>query len=144
MLDQTMSRRVLLSGSAATGAVALFMDPTALAARSPSMPDSVRPYRVHVPEAGITDLRRRIRDTRWPDKETAADRAQGTQLANMQGLLRYWGGEYDWRRAEARLYRLPQFSTTIDGLEIHFIHVRSRHPKALPVLISHGWPGSVF
>jgi pimeloyl-ACP methyl ester carboxylesterase len=97
-----------------------------------------------VPEAAIADLRRRIRDTRWPDRETAGDRAQGAQLTNMQALMRYWGGDYDWRRAEARLNALPQFTTTIDGVEIHFIHVRSRHPNALPVLVSHGWPGSVF
>jgi pimeloyl-ACP methyl ester carboxylesterase len=89
-------------------------------------------------------MRRRIRDTRWPDRETAADRTQGAQLADMQGLMRYWGGAYDWRRAEARLNSLPQFTTVIDGVEIHFIHVRSRHPNALPVIVSHGWPGSII
>lgn len=144
MPGQRISRRDLLSVSAAAGAAALFMDPAVLAAQSRSTPASVRPYRVHVPQAAIADLRRRIRDTRWPDRETAPDRTQGAQLANMQGLLRYWGGDYDWRRAEARLNALPQFATTIDGVAIHFIHVRSRHPGALPVLISHGWPGSVF
>ena len=109
MLDQRISRRALLSGSAAAGAAALFADPAVLAARPPSASVDVRPYRVHVPEAAIADLRRRIRDTRWPDRETASDRAQGAQLADMQGLLRYWGGDYDWRRAEARLNALPQF-----------------------------------
>lgn len=144
MLDQRISRRALLSASAAAGAAALFADPAVLAGQPPSASGSVRPYRVHVPEAAIADLRRRIRDTRWPDRETAPDRAQGARLADMQGLLRYWGGGYDWRRAEARLNALPQFTTTIDGVEIHFIHVRSRHPGALPVIVSHGWPGSVF
>lgn len=144
MTDRRISRRALLSGSVAAGAAALFVDPSMLAAQPPSTSDGVRPYRVHVPEAAIADLRRRIRDTRWPDRETDPDRAQGAQLADMQGLLRYWGGDYDWRRAEARLNALPQFATMIDGVEVHFIHVRSRHPNALPVLISHGWPGSVF
>ncbi|HYI41800.1 MAG TPA: epoxide hydrolase [Allosphingosinicella sp.] len=144
MPGQTITRRALLSGSAAAGAAALFADSAALSAQPSPTSASVRPYRVHVPEAAIADLRRRIRDTRWPDRETVTDRAQGARLADMQGLVRYWGGGYDWRRAEARLNALPQFSTMIDGVEIHFIHVRSRHPAALPVLVSHGWPGSVF
>lgn len=143
MLDERISRRALLSGSA-LGAAALFADPAVLAARPPTAPDSVRPFRAHVPETAIADLRRRIRGTRWPDREIVSDRAQGARLADMQGLLRYWGGDYDWRRAEARLNALPQFATLIDGVEIHFIHVRSRHPNALPVIVSHGWPGSIF
>src|SRR3982750_847108 len=81
--------------------------------------------------------------TRWPDKETVADRSQGAQLANLQELVRYWGDGYDWRKAEASLNALPQFMTTIDGVDIHFIHVRSRHKNALPVILTHGWPGSV-
>jgi pimeloyl-ACP methyl ester carboxylesterase len=105
---------------------------------------SIRPFRVQVPEEALADLRRRIRDTRWPDKETVPDRSQGNQLATMQDIARYWTTDYDWRRAEAKLNALPQFMTTIDGVDIHFIHVRSRHPKALPVIITHGWPGSVF
>ena len=92
----------------------------------------------------LVDLRRRIAATRWPDRETVTDRSQGTQLAKMQELVRHWGTDYDWRKAEARLNALPQFMTTIDGVDIHFIHVRSRHPNALPLIMTHGWPGSVF
>src|ERR671932_531337 len=104
----------------------------------------VRPFRVDVPEEDLVDLRRRINATRWPDKETVADRSQGAQLASLQELVRYWGTGYDWRKAEAKLNAYPQFMTKIDGLDIHFIHVRSRHPNALPLIITHGWPGSVF
>jgi pimeloyl-ACP methyl ester carboxylesterase len=104
---------------------------------------SIRPFRVDVPQAALDDLRRRVEATRWPDKETVADRSQGTQLAKLQELVRYWGTGYDWRRLEAKLNALPQFVTTIDGVDIHFIHVRSRHPRALPVIITHGWPGSI-
>jgi pimeloyl-ACP methyl ester carboxylesterase len=104
---------------------------------------SIRPFKVQMPQAALDDLRRRINATRWPDKETVGDRSQGTQLAKLQELVRYWGTDYDWRKAEAKLNALPQFITTIDGLDIHFIHVRSRHPNALPVIITHGWPGSV-
>jgi pimeloyl-ACP methyl ester carboxylesterase len=105
---------------------------------------AVRPFRVSVPEAALVDLRRRIAATRWPEKETVSDRSQGVELARLQALVGYWGTTYDWRKAEARLNTLPQFVTTIDGLDIHFIHVRSRHPNALPLIITHGWPGSVF
>jgi pimeloyl-ACP methyl ester carboxylesterase len=106
--------------------------------------DSIRPFRVHIPEKAIADLKRRIRETRWPDKETVADRSQGVQLATMRELVRYWQTGYDWRKAEAKLNALPQFVTTIDGVDIHFIHVRSRHPNALPLIMTHGWPGSIF
>ena len=106
--------------------------------------DGVRPFRASVPEKDLVDLRQRIAATRWPDRETVNDPSQGTQLAKLQELLRYWGTDYDWRKAEARLNALPQFITTIDGVDIHFIHVRSRHPNALPIIISHGWPGSVI
>jgi pimeloyl-ACP methyl ester carboxylesterase len=105
---------------------------------------AIRPFRVNVPEADLADLRRRVLATRWPDKETVADRSQGVQLAKLQELVQYWGSGYDWRKAEAKLNALPQFMTTIDGVDIHFIHVRSRHKNALPLLITHGWPGSVF
>jgi pimeloyl-ACP methyl ester carboxylesterase len=105
---------------------------------------SIRPFRVHVPDEAISDLRRRLQMTRWPDKETVADASQGAQLAKLQELVRYWGKDYDWRKAEAKLNSYPQFKTTIDGVDIHFIHVRSRQPNALPVIITHGWPGSVF
>jgi pimeloyl-ACP methyl ester carboxylesterase len=105
---------------------------------------TVRPFRVKAPEEELTDLRRRVQATRWPDRETVNDRSEGAQLAKVQALVRYWGTNYDWRKAEARLNALPQFITEIDGLDIYFIHVRSRHPKALPLIMTHGWPGSVF
>src|SRR5882672_8782143 len=106
--------------------------------------DTIRPFKANVPEKDLIDLRRRIAATRWPDKETVADQSQGVQLARLQELVRYWGTDYDWRKAEAKLNTLPQFTTNIDGVDIHFIHVRSKNPDALPVLITHGWPGSVF
>src|SRR6266478_214838 len=105
---------------------------------------SIRPFTVHVSRAALDDLRRRIAATRWPDKETVADQSQGVQLEKLQELVRYWGSGYDWHKAEAKLNALPQFMTNIDGLDIHFIHVRSRHKNALPVIITHGWPGSVL
>jgi pimeloyl-ACP methyl ester carboxylesterase len=104
---------------------------------------SVQPFQVNVPDEAIEDLRRRIAATRWPSGELVADRSQGVQLATMKELARYWTGEYDWRTCEARLNALPQFTTEIDGIEIHFIHVRSRHENALPLIMTHGWPGSV-
>jgi pimeloyl-ACP methyl ester carboxylesterase len=104
----------------------------------------VRPFRVDIPEDALADLRRRIAATRWPEKETVPDPSQGVQLATMQKLARYWGTDYDFRRFEARLNALPQFMTEIDGLDIHFIHVQSRHDNALPLIITHGWPGSVI
>jgi pimeloyl-ACP methyl ester carboxylesterase len=106
--------------------------------------NAIRPFEANVPEADLADLRRRLAMTRWPDKETVADPSQGAQLAQLQGLVRYWATDYDWRKGEAKLNALPQFVTTIDGVDIHFIHVRSRHQNALPVIIVHGWPGSVF
>jgi len=106
--------------------------------------NAIRPFRVSIPEEALTDLRRRIVATRWPDKETVTDATQGVQLATMQALARYWGTEYDWRKVEARLNALPQFITEIDGLDIHFIHVRSKHENALPLIVTHGWPGSII
>jgi pimeloyl-ACP methyl ester carboxylesterase len=105
---------------------------------------AVRPFRVDVPEEDLDDLRRRIEATRWPSKELVADRSQGVQLATLQALARYWTTDYDWRKAEAKLNALPQFTTEIDGLDIHFIHVRSPHEDALPLIMTHGWPGSVI
>jgi quercetin dioxygenase-like cupin family protein/pimeloyl-ACP methyl ester carboxylesterase len=105
---------------------------------------AIRPFRVDVAAADLAELKRRLAATRWPDKETVSDRSQGAPLALLQELVRYWATGYDWRKAEATLNAHPQFTTRIDGVDIHFIHVRSRHPNALPVLISHGWPGSVF
>jgi pimeloyl-ACP methyl ester carboxylesterase len=104
---------------------------------------SIRPFRLNVPDEELADLRRRIAATRWPQKELVADRSQGVQLATLQELARYWTTDYDWRTCEARLNALPQFTTEIDGVEIHYIHVRSRHENALPLIMTHGWPGSV-
>ena len=105
---------------------------------------SIRPFAVQVPQTALEDLRRRIADTRWPDRETVDDQSQGIQLAKLKPLVEHWGTGYDWRKAEAKLNALPQFMTTIDGVDIHFIHVRSRHPNAMPLIMTHGWPGSVF
>ena len=106
--------------------------------------ESIRPFRARVPQKAVDDLRRRLAATRWPDRETVADRSQGAQLALLRELVRYWGGGYDWRKAESKLNAFPQFVTKIDGVDIHFIHVKSRHPNALPLIVTHGWPGSVF
>jgi len=103
---------------------------------------AIRPFHIEIPEAALIDLRSRIAATRWPDKETVADQSQGVQLARLQPLVRYWGTDYDWRKAEAKLNALPQFITEIDGLDIQFIHVKSRHANAMPLIMTHGWPGS--
>ena len=105
---------------------------------------TIRTFRVSVPQEALDDLRRRLATTRWPDQETVTDQSQGVQLATMKDLVRYWQTDYDWRKAEARLNALPQFMTTIDGVDIHFIHVRSRYPNAMPLIMTHGWPGSIF
>jgi len=105
---------------------------------------AIRPFRIDVPQPEIDELRRRIDATRWPSRELVSDRSQGVQLAAIQNLARYWTKEYDWRRCEARLNALPQFKTRIDGLDIHFIHVKSAHANALPLIMTHGWPGSVI
>ena len=104
----------------------------------------IRPFRVDMPDEAIADLRQRIGVTRWPSKELVADRAQGVQLATIQELARYWASDYDWRTCEATLNALPQFTTGIDGEDIHFIHVKSSHEGALPLIITHGWPGSIL
>ena len=106
--------------------------------------NAIRPFHVNVPEAELTELRRRINATKWPERETVTDASQGVQLATIQALARYWATEYDWRKVEARLNALPQFITEIDGLDIHFIHVRSKHENALPLIVTHGWPGSII
>jgi len=134
------TRRELLAASAAAGALTLI--PSAL--RAAAGDASIRPFSVSVPQEEIAELRRRIAATRWSDPETVNDRSQGIQLAKLQELVRYWGTDYDWRKAEARLNALPQFMTTIDDVDIHFVHVRSRHPNAMPLIMTHGWPGSVF
>ena len=106
--------------------------------------NEIRPFRVDIPDEALDDLRRRIAATNWPSRELVADRSQGVQLATVQALARYWTSEYDWRTCEARLNALPQFTTEIDGLDIHFIHMKSEHENALPIIITHGWPGSVI
>lgn len=105
---------------------------------------SLRPFNFQASQASLDDLRRRIAQTRWPDRETVDDQSQGIQLEKLKPLVEYWGTSYDWRKAEAKLNALPQFMTTIDGVDIHFIHVRSRHPNAMPLIMTHGWPGSVL
>src|ERR687898_1834159 len=105
---------------------------------------AVRTFSIDVSEEDLADLRQRIAATRWPSKELVEDRSQGVQLATMQELVRYWATDYDWRKGEAKLNALPQFMTKIDGVDFHFIHVKSRHPNAMPLLVAHGWPGSVF
>ena len=106
--------------------------------------DAIRPFPFHAPDEELVDLRRRINATKWPERETVTDDSQGVQLATIQKLARYWATEYDWRKVEARLNALPQFITEIDGLDIHFIHVRSKHENALPMIVTHGWPGSII
>jgi pimeloyl-ACP methyl ester carboxylesterase len=118
--------------------------PSSTAATAAQDSTAIRPFTVPiVPKAELDELRRRIAATRWPEKETVADASQGVQLATMQKLASYWGKDYDWRKCEAKLKALPNFITTIDGLDIHFIHVRSKNPNALPIIITHGWPGSI-
>src|SRR6185312_8244375 len=109
-----------------------------------SVNNAIRPFQVNVPEAELTELRKRINATNWPERETVTDGSQGVQLATIQALAKYWGTEYDWRKIEAKLKAVPQFITEIDGLDIHFIHVRSKEKNALPVIVTHGWPGSVI
>ena len=109
-----------------------------------SQDTTIRPFQAGIPDEQLVDLRRRIAATRWPDRETVNDQSQGIQLAKIKPLVEYWGSGYDWRKAESKLNAYPQFMTRIDGVDIHFIHVRSRQPNALPVIITHGWPGSVF
>lgn len=144
------SRRRLLGAAtaAAAGGTLLGLLPANARRAAAAVPahgdDRIRPYQVHVPESELTDLRRRLQATRWPDRERVADESQGLQLAKLQALVGWWASGYDWRRLEARLNALPQFMTTIDGVDIHFIHVRSAHANALPVILTHGWPGSVL
>ena len=139
-LSSTSARHVGLDVLAAT-VIGVSSAPVAAAENNDT---AIRPFRVNVPKADLADLRRRLAATRWPDKETVADESQGAQLAKLQELVRYWGTDYDWRKAETKLNAFPQFKTRIDGVDIHFIHVRSPHPNALPLIITHGWPGSVF
>ena len=142
VIDQ--DRRQLLSnaamGIAAAGAASIFP-----AFRSNAAPSAeIRPFRVHFPEEALVDLRKRVSATKWPSQEIVKDATQGVQLATMQKLARYWASDYDWRKIESKLNALPQFITEIDGLDIHFIHVRSKHENALPMIVTHGWPGSII
>jgi pimeloyl-ACP methyl ester carboxylesterase len=142
-----VQRSLFRSADIALGAMvvlALAATSACLEGSAESSEAAVVPFRVKVPDADLAGLRGRLAATRWPDKETVTDRSQGTQLANLQELVRYWSTGYSWRKGEAKLNSFPQFKTRIDGLDIHFIHVKSPHPNALPVIISHGWPGSVF
>lgn len=134
------ARRHVLAASVAVGAMGLIPGSVFAAAGD----SKIRPFKVNVPEADLADLRRRIAATRWPGKETVADESQGVRLVRMQALAKYWGTDYDWRKGEAKLNALPMFMTEIDGLDIQFIHVRSRHKNALPLIMTHGWPGSIF
>jgi pimeloyl-ACP methyl ester carboxylesterase len=134
------NRRKVLAASAAVAASSL-IPPRAHAATAD---DAIRPFRIDVPQEELVELRRRILATRWPERETVTDESQGVPLAMIQELARYWGTDYDWRKCEAKLNALPQFMTEIDGLDIHFIHVRSKHENALPLIVTHGWPGSVI
>jgi len=139
-----MSRRSMLAKSAAAGAGGAMLLATGGASGAASADGvTIRPFNFHASDADLMDLKRRILATRWPDRETVSDDSQGVQLATMQKLAAYWANEYDWRKCEARLNALPNFITEIDGLDIHFIHVKSKHPGALPVIVTHGWPGSI-
>jgi pimeloyl-ACP methyl ester carboxylesterase len=146
-LALTIVRVIQRVSAAATSAfgVALIAVPCCAVAVA-AVPDDalIRPFHVKIPQEALDDLRRRVLATRWPDKETVSDPSQGAQLARMQELVRYWGTGYDWRKVEGNLNSLPQFMTAIDGVDIHFIHVRSRHANALPLIVTHGWPGSVI
>jgi pimeloyl-ACP methyl ester carboxylesterase len=149
------TRRRFLTASATAGAMgfAASVSSDAFAAEAPASgggsapvadPTAIRPFHYKAPDAALTDLRRRIQATRWPDRETVKDDAQGVQLATIRELASYWATGHDWRKVEARLNALPQFTTEIDGVDIHFIHVRSKHENALPIIITHGWPGSII
>jgi pimeloyl-ACP methyl ester carboxylesterase len=142
--SSTPSRRNVLAASAAAGAVSLFSAGPTIAASETNEGTAIRPFSFHAPEGKLADLRRRINATLWPERETVTDASQGVQFATTQKLARYWATDYDWRKVEARINALPNFMTEIDGLDIHFIHVRSRHENALPMIVTHGWPGSII
>lgn len=146
-------RRCLLAVSVTAGALALVALVSPSYARAATTPEAaaivekdsaIRPFKVNIPEDAVADLRKRVLATRWPDRETVSDQSQGVQLEKLQALVGYWGTQYDWRKVEAQLNALPMFVTNIDGLDIQFIHVKSKHPNALPLLLTHGWPGSIL
>jgi pimeloyl-ACP methyl ester carboxylesterase len=138
------SRRDVLIASAAAGAAGLLGVHPGIASETAGERSAIPPFSIQVPESALVDLRRRVAATNWPEQETVADASQGVQLATMRALARYWTSDHDWRKVEARLNALPQFITNIDGLDIHFIHVRSQHENALPLIVTHGWPGSII
>jgi pimeloyl-ACP methyl ester carboxylesterase len=141
------TRRGVLATASAASAVALLPARLAAAPATPGMATEgtvIQPFRISVPEEALVDLKRRIKATRWPSRELVSDDTQGVRLATMQKLADYWANRYDWRKVEERLSALPQFVTSIDGVDIHFIHVKSKDPNALPVIVTHGWPGSVI
>ncbi len=138
-------RALLISGAVAATISALGSQIAVVEAGAQALASNdIRPFRVNIPAEALADLNRRLGATRWPEAETVDDRSQGVQLSNLQALVRYWETEYDWRRAEQKLNSLPQFLTEIDGVDIHFIHVRSPHADAMPLIMTHGWPGSMF
>ena len=141
-----MKRKNPTIGSVAFAITMISIIPTTRshAASTTDEREAIRPYNINIPEEALTDLRQRIKATRWPDKETVSDQSQGVQLATVQKLARYWSTDYDWHKCEAKLKALPNFITTIDGVDIHFIHIRSKNAKALPIIITHGWPGSII
>jgi Epoxide hydrolase N terminus len=137
----------ILAGTMIAGAVALqgtASKAQTAASNSAASAETIRPFQIHVPRADLDELRRRVLATKWPSPVTVKDETQGVQFAPMQKLASYWTKDYDWRKIETKLNALPQFMTTIDGVDIHFIHVRSKHKNALPVIITHGWPGSII
>jgi hypothetical protein len=142
------TRRSVIATSAAAAALSLLPEHLAAAPYAvkevTAMTDAIGPFGINVPDEALVDLRRRIRATRSPERETFTDESQGAQLATIEELGRYWGTDYNWRKVEARLNALPQFITEIDGVDIHFIHVRSKHDHALPLIVIHGWPRSVI
>ncbi|MGO4623007.1 epoxide hydrolase family protein [Ensifer sp. 2YAB10] len=142
-----VTRRSFLFGGAAIGVAAAVLPATGIAAdivNKTAKGDAIQPFMADIPESSLVDLRRRLAATRWPDSATVADRSQGVQQQKLRELAQYWQSSYDWRRAERKLNAFPQFLTRIDRLDIHFIHVRSRHENALPLIMTHGWPGSIF
>jgi pimeloyl-ACP methyl ester carboxylesterase len=142
LLKRLLVATALAGGLAAAGPLSV---QAAVPAQDHQAQDiSIRPFQFHASDEALADLRRRIQATKWPDRELVGDATQGVQLETMQTLARYWATDYDWRKAEAKLNALPQYVTTIDGVDIHFIHVRSKNPKAMPMIITHGWPGSVI
>jgi pimeloyl-ACP methyl ester carboxylesterase len=143
------TRRSVLAATAAAGALGLVTSASTgtfgtAQAEGAARGSAIRPFHIDARQEELVDLRRRILATKWPDRETVKDQSQGVQLATVQELARYWATDYDWRKCETKLNALPQFITEIDGLDIHFIHVRSKHEKALPMIVTHGWPGSII